>query len=526
MKERSRTEFSLLNSITGVGGYFLNTIIGFVCRMIFVRCLADDYLGINGLFTNILSMLSLAELGIGASIAYALYKPLANKDNEKIASLMQLFKKAYTVIGCTVFALGLAVIPFLKYIISEAPDIKEDINFIYVLFLFQTAISYFFSYRSTLLTAAQRHYLVTGINYIFTIVQSALQIVFLLLIKEYIIYLLINVIGTIAYNVVISIVATKMFPVIKTKGNPLEKEEKKGLARNIKALTINRLAGVLVNNVDNIIITFFNGLAMVGYASNYLLFSTTLNSLISSMFSGLTASVGNFNVTETNERKVKLFDSLNLTNFWIFGWTSIGIFVVSSDLVQLLYGERFVLSWTIPLIISLNFYMVGMQNAVWTFKNALGLFPYGQYLLFLTAALNLGFSIFLGNLCGLFGIYLATAIARLFTNTWYDPYAVFKHGLHKNPIHYFIRYLKYLFVLCLTGGLCWFLCSLIHFHIVVNIFIKIAICSIIPNALFWALFHKKDEYNYLKRLIKSISKKLKGMLKGIFKRFKKEKTNA
>ena len=331
--------------------------------------------------------------------------------------------------------------------------------------------------------------------------------------------------GAVGYNIVISAVATKIFPVIKTKGKPLEKEDKKVLARNIKALTVNRLAGVLVNNVDNIIITYFDGLATVGYASNYLLFSTTLNSLISSMFSGLTASVGNFNVTETNERKVRLFDSLNLTNFWIFGWCSIGIFVVSSDMVQLLYGERFVLHWSIPLILAVNFYMVGMQNAVWTFKSALGLFPYGQYLLFLTAALNLGLSILLGNLWGLFGIYLATAIARLFTNTWYDPYAVFKYGLHKSPMYYFIRYIKYLLILCFTGAGCWVLCSLFHFHIAVNVLIKILICSFIPNGVFWFLFHKKDEFNYIKKLIKSIVGKIKGLFSAFVKKFKKGKAN-
>ena len=522
MKERSRTEFSMLNSLTGVGGYFINSIIGFACRMVFVRCLADDYLGLNGLFTNIISMLSLAELGISSSIAYALYKPIAHKDNEKIASLMSFFKRAYMIIGCIIFFLGLCTIPFLQYLIPEAPNIKENINLIYLLFLFQTTVSYFFSYRATLLSASQRHYLVMGTSYVFTILQSLFQIVFLLLTKEYIVYLLISIIGGIGYNIVVSIIATKYFPIIKTKGGPLGKDDKKGLVRNIKALTINRLSGVLVNNVDNIIITYFSGLATVGYASNYLLFSTTINSLISSMFSGLTASVGNFNVTETNERKVQLFDSLNLTNFWIFGWASIGLFVVSGDLVKLLYGDRFVLPWSIPLMLAINFYMVGMQNAVWTFKSALGLFPYGQYLLFLTAALNLGFSILLGNIWGLFGIYLATALARLFTNTWYDPYAVFKHGLKKNPIHYFLRYGKYLIILCITGGVCWFLCSLLSVNIVVKVILEIIICSVIPNVFFWILFHKKDEFNYLRTLIKSILRKIKNGLSRFLKKRKEQ----
>lgn len=525
LKEHSRTEFSILNSITGIGGYFLNALIGFICRMIFVRCLADDYLGINGLFTNILSMLSLAELGIGTSIAYALYKPIANKDNEKIASLMSFFKRAYMIIGFVVFGLGICVMPFLNLLIPETPSIKENIYLLYFLFLFQTSISYFFSYRSTLLTASQRHYIVLGVSYAVTILQSILQIVFLLLTKNYLIYLFIAIIGGLGYNIIVSVIAKKKFPVIKTRGKPLEKADKKGLIKNIKALTINKVAGVLVNNVDNIIITYFNGLATVGYASNYLLFTSTLGSLINSLFGGLTASVGNFNVTESDVRKVHLFDSLNLTNFWIFGWASIGIFVVSDDLIRLFYGDRFVLHWSIPLIIAVNFYMVGMQNAVWTFKSALGLFPYGQYLLFLTAALNLGLSIALGNLWGLFGIYLATAIARLFTNTWYDPYAVFKHGLHKSPKHYFVRYMKYLLILCATGAGCWLLCSLIHLPIAANVLIKIVICTIIPNGMFWLLFHKKDEFNYLKRLVKTISDKIKGMIKTLLNKSKKGKEN-
>ena len=146
MSQRSRTEYSVLNILTGFGGYFINTVVGFICRIIFVRCLTDDYLGINGLFSNILSMLSLAELGIGSAIVYALYKPLAEGNEKKIASLMRFYSRAYTVIGCVVAAFGLLMIPFLSFVIQDPPDIKENIYFLYVLFLFNTSSSYFFSY--------------------------------------------------------------------------------------------------------------------------------------------------------------------------------------------------------------------------------------------------------------------------------------------------------------------------------------------------------------------------------------------
>ena len=196
MQNRSRTEYSILNILTGIGGYFLNTIIGVVCRMVFVRCLSADYLGVNGLFTNILTMLSLAELGVGGAIVYALYKPLAENDEAKIASLMKLYSKAYRAIGALIAVVGLALMPFIDLIIQEQPDISESIYLLYVINLFNTASSYFFSYRSSLLIAAQRNYIVGGINYAITILQSIFQMVFLLKFRNYLGYLLIQTAGT------------------------------------------------------------------------------------------------------------------------------------------------------------------------------------------------------------------------------------------------------------------------------------------------------------------------------------------
>ena len=172
MKKLSRTEYSLLNMVTGIIGYGVNTVIGFVCRIVFVRMLSAEYLGISGLFTNILSMLSLAELGISSAITFALYKPIAEDDEEKISSIMRFYRMAYIFIGIAVAIVGLAILPFLDVIIKDAPDIKENIYLLYLLYLFNTVISYFFSYRQSLLTAMQRQYIVTGYNYIITILST------------------------------------------------------------------------------------------------------------------------------------------------------------------------------------------------------------------------------------------------------------------------------------------------------------------------------------------------------------------
>ena len=377
MRERSRTEYSLLNIFVGLGGYLLNTILGFICRMVFVRCLSADYLGVSGLFTNVLSMLSLAELGIGSAVVYALYKPLAEHDEEKIASLVKLYGTAYRTIGFIIATVGIILMPFLKIIINDPPQIHESIYLLYAIYLFNTSSSYFFSYRTSLLSAAQQNYIVIGVNYAVTICQSIIQMGWLILTHNYLGYLLIQSAGTLVYNVVASHIATKRYPyIVKKNIKPLSKKETRSLFANVRDLMIYKVSSLFVNSTDNILITFFNGLATTGVASNYTLLINTLNSLLGNIFNGMTASVGNYNALEDEDRQYEMFSFLNLMNFWIFGWAALGIVLCSSDIVKLCFGDEYVLPLKIPLVMATNFYIVGMLNAVWTFKNTLGLFRY------------------------------------------------------------------------------------------------------------------------------------------------------
>lgn len=510
MSTRTRTQNSILNIVTGLGGYVINTILGFVCRIVFIRCLTAEYLGISGLFTNILTMLSLAELGIGNAIVFALYKPLAIKDESKIASLMRYYAKAYRIIGIVVAIFGLCMIPFLGVVIKDPPNIKENLYVIYLIYLFNTSSSYFFSYKSSLIMADQKNYIVTGLNYIITILQSIVQMIYLFVTKEYMGYLIIQTIGVFTYNLIISHIANKKYPYIKSKDIlHLDKIERKSLTSNIKALTIWKLSGLLVNNTDNIIITYFSGLATVGLSSNYTLLSTTLNSLLNQIFNGITASVGNYNAIESREKKVQLFNNINLLNFWLFGWATIGIIVLSGDIVKLCFGSNYVLPFNIPCIIGINFYMVGMQNAVWTYKNTMGLFIQGRYLLIVTAVLNLLFSIFLGNKWGLFGILLATSISRLLTNTWYDPYVVFKYGLDISPKIYIKKYIYFFLLLVITLLISLYLCNFIQFNNITDIIKKIIICIVAPNLIFLLNFYKKEEFRYFLKTLNKIKLRLK-----------------
>lgn len=515
MAQRTRSEYTVLNMLSGFVGYAANFLVGMVSRMVFTRVFSADYLGVTGLFTNVLNMLSLAELGIGSAIVYALYKPLAQNNEAKIASLVRFYGKCYRVIAAVVLVIGLALIPFLDLIITEPPNIKENLYVLYLISLFNTVSGYLFAYRNSLLQAAQKSYIVTLVSNSVIIVQNIVQIVIMLCVGEYLVYALAGAFFSILTNFITSEIAKKQYPCIKnSKALPLEKEEKRSLVRNVRALTINRIGGLLVNSTDNIIITYFSGLATVGLVSNYSLITSNLATILTIIFNSVNASIGNHNATEGTDKRYGMFSAVNLANFWLYGFSAIIFVVISRDLVTLLFGENYILPMQIPIIMAINFYMVGMQKAVWTYINTLGLFRYGRYLVLLTAAINLVVSIYLGNIWGLFGIYLGSAVSRALTNTWYSPYALFKHGFHLPTRMYFTRYLGYLVLLVATGGVCWLACSAVSFSsLIATVAVKAVICCIVPNAIFLIVFGKTKAFGTLIVFVKSFAERILNRLK-------------
>lgn len=255
MKTNSRTQYAIKNASITTCMQIVNIILGFVSRTIFIYLLNSDYLGVNSLFTNILTVLSFAELGIGNAIVFSLYKPIAENDKKKIQALMKFYKNAYWLIGGFIFFAGLCVIPFLGIIINEKPVIDESLTLIYFLYLSNTAISYFFSYKKTLITACQKDYVVQVYTRVFQFIQLVMQSIFLLITHNFIIYLIILIICTIGQNIALSIKADKMFPILKeNNNNVLLEEEKKSIFDNVKALFVYKFGSVILNGTDNIII--------------------------------------------------------------------------------------------------------------------------------------------------------------------------------------------------------------------------------------------------------------------------------
>jgi O-antigen/teichoic acid export membrane protein len=498
----SRTVNSKRNIGSGLFSQGIQTILGFVSRTIFIKYLAVEYLGVNGLFTSILSVLALAELGVGSAFVYSLYKPLAEKKEAIIAGILNLYKKVYAIIGLSVFILGIAVIPFLDQIIPEKPiAIIENITVIYLFFLFNAASSYFFSYKVSLLNADQRNYITTIVYLIFFILKNVIQITVLVVYQDFLMYLATQLILQFLSNVFISIIVDKYYPFLKIyKNQKVDKVIKKEIISNSKAQAIISFGGVMVNSTDNLIINHFSGLVLVGIASNYNLLIGISSAIIIQIFSNLTSSIAQVNAIESKEKQFEIFNLINLLSFWIYGVSAICFVILSNDIILMWIGEDYLLPTSISLLIAINFFMIGMQSSIWTFKTSYGFFNQGKYLVVLTAFINLVLSFWLGSLYGLFGILLATGIARILTNFWYDPYIVFKLGLKRNPFLYLKKFLIFVMALTVSGIITYMLTQLLNFSLIFNLITKLLLCLTIPCIIFYIIYSATEEFKKAKEL--------------------------
>lgn len=448
MKDKSRTFNSIRNIIFSVGVQIGTILITFISRTIFIKILGSEYLGINGLFTNVLTILSLAELGIGNAIVYSMYKPIANKDEDKIAALMNFYKKIYRIIAIIVLVLGIIIIPFLKYIINTETEI-EHLYLYYILFLTNTVSSYFFIYKSSMIIADQKLYIQKAYHFIQIIVQFILQVIILLITHNYTLYLVAQILCTIGNNIALSKKADKLYPYINNKVS-LSKDEIKGIRSNVSAMFIYKVSGTILNNTDNILISIIVGTIWVGYYSNYYMIVSAILTMGNLLFSSITASVGNLNTTSNTEKQEKIFSQLNLMAYIIFGIFTIGLGNLFKDFIILWIGKEFLLDSLSVMSIAVNFYIQGVLNPTWIFRDTTGLFKDTKWVSVILAILNLILSVVLGKIIGLSGILLATSISRILTTYWYQPYMLYKKIFKKSSKKHFIRQFKYIITLIIT----------------------------------------------------------------------------
>ncbi|HDX9579219.1 TPA: sugar translocase [Bacillus pseudomycoides] len=507
-----RIQNSLKNMLFGLSGQIISIGMGFIVRTVFIYTLGIDYLGVDGLFTSILMMLSLANLGFDTAIIYSLYRPLAENDSYKIQALMNLYQKAYRFIGLIVLLIGLSLLPFLPHLMNGETKIN-NINIIYVLFLLSSVSSYYFVYKQSIIIADQRNHIISKIHSVFTIISHSLQIILLIIIGNYIVVLIAQLALRIIENVYIANKANKLYPYLQGENKAkLSKEDRKLFFENLYALLLYKISGVVINGTDNIVIAKFIGITWVGIYSNYLLILNTLNTSLGYLFYSITASVGNLNVKENEEKKYFIFRTLNFLNFWIYGFCTVCLWNLINPFITLWLDEHYVFNKWIIFSIILNFFTAGMQNTSTTFRETTGLFKKGKYRPIIAAVINIVASIILAKQIGIAGVFFGTVISRLCTYFWYDPYVVYKFVFKKSVKLYFVRYSLFVLLVFASILITDILGGIFNTHILINMVIRGILCLVIPNIIFFMLFRKTEEFKYLQNIVKLLMKKITSKL--------------
>ena len=509
MDNMSRTKNSIRNIIFTIAGFVITTLLQLVNRKVFILFLSSEYLGLNGLFSNILSMLSLSEMGIGTAIIFALYKPIAEKDTERIKSLMALYKKLYTCIGCFVLLAGAVLTPFLHLMIKEIPDIPY-IHLYYLMFVIDSGMSYFYTYKRSLIICNQDNYISTTTTMLASAGTRIVQLVVLLLTHNYFLFLLVQILFTRLENVVISKIADRQYPFLKDKDYQiLSREEKVSIRNNVLAMMAHKIGMVIVNATDNLIISKILGLATLGVYSNYVLLTQTIEGLISKVFSSVTASIGNLVAEMPKDEIERTFKRILFLNYWIIDFCTVCLICLIQPFIYLWLGNDYQLSMLTVAVIVVVFYVNGMRKTVLEFRNAAGLFWADRYKALVEAIVNLVVSIPLTYAMGVAGVKLGTLISLLSVAFWVEGRILYKYLLNKSVSVYLLRNIMYALITGIQCCFTYWLCSMVKDLSIPYFILRMIICIVVPNVLMFATFWKTDEFAYVMGITKKIIGKRK-----------------
>lgn len=472
-------------------------LVGFYARIVFTHTLSQDYVGVNGLFADILNILNLSELGAGVAITYALYRPVAEGDVEKQKSLMMLSRRFYHAVAGMVLAGGLLVVPFMDRLIKNPPQV-DHLTLIYLLYLTNSVLSYFMIYKRTLIEAHQLSYMTvlyqTGAN----ILQNALQVIVLRLTGNFILFVSMMIVCTLLNNAAVSAKANRLYPYLRDRDvQKLPAGERREIFRNTRAMLLHKIGTVAVNNTDNLLLSALVGIVSNGLYSNYYLIIGSIRQVLSQLFQGITASVGNLGVERDRARIRRIFEASFFMGQWIYGLAAICIYELIDPFVGLCFGPSYVFSRDVTLVLCLNFYLTGMRQAALIFRDSLGVFWHDRYKALVEAAVNLIASILLGRSLGALGIFLGTLVSTVSISLWVEPLTLYRHCLKTSARPFFLRYGLYASVTLLL----WMgedaLCRHIGGGPVAAGAKRLAVCLAVTNLVYLALYHRTKEFQLL-----------------------------
>lgn len=504
-------EGRLKNSLRNVMGALINKataiIFPFVIRTIILYYLGTEYAGLSSLFTSVLQILSLSELGIGSAIVFSMYKPVAEGNTDEINALLKLYRGFYYIIGIVILIMGIALVPFIPKLING--EYPQDINLyaLYLIYLSNTVISYFlFAYKTSVLNAFQRSDIESNLTTVINIGMYILQIITLIVFRNYYLYIIWLPIATIFINVLRSYIVDKQYPEVCCAGE-VSSEVKHDIFKRVGALIGHQLSGTVNCSLDNIVVSAFLGLKVVAQYGNYYYIVSALSGVMQVTFNALTASIGNSLIKESKKKNLADFYDLQYVNSWIVGWMCITMICIYQDFMKLWAGSDLLFSFDIVVLFVIYFYSWQIRRTVLTYKNACGMWWADKVKPYVSVITNLILNFSLVQVWGIYGVMLSTIVCYIFIEAPWETHALFKEYFKQGTSKYWKNVLMYtsltVALIIVTLGVC----SFVRVNAILSILIKGIICVILPNVLWILCTCRSSGFNRVQGVAKKIIKK-------------------
>lgn len=500
--ENTRTKNTLLILFSSSIRQIITLISTFFIRTVFIHTLGADYLGINGLFTNILSILALSELGIGTAITYYLYKPIQDNDVDRIKSLMSFYKICYRFVGLAIMGIGFLLLPALPYVVKLDTSIDINYNIIYILYIINTASSYLLcAYKQSFLLANQQQYKVERVSTVFCAVQFIFDYITIAFFHNFYFYLLGDIIAVLIKNYMISRVANRDFPFLKEKRcSKITNEELKSFFWDIFSVSLFKIGSQLFNATDNIIISILLGTTIVGYYSNYYLLISYAMLFFGMIMKAFTAGIGNVVVSESMEKRYLVFKRIDFIMFVIATIVSVCMCQLFNSFMSLWIGgvdKDYILDQSIVFVISFDFYINCSCQTPNTFREASGNFESGKWLQLLGGIANIILSLILGYYFKLLGIFMATVISKLAITVVPFLWKISSTVLNQTPVAILFDFIKKLVIRTAIVLVVWYLCKSIHMTGWVGLLLEAFICLTISGIFIVVFYFRTEEFKFL-----------------------------
>ena len=503
----SRTYNSTRNIFSGIVKQIIGIILPFIIRTIIIYNLGSEYQGINGLFSSILQVLSLADLGFSTAVVFSLYKPISEKNYTLINALLLYLRKIYRIIGIVVLIIGLSLLPFLSHLINGKIPNDINIHILYLIYLSNSVISYYlFAYKSALFTSMQREDIVSNIYTLTSLFVKIIQILLLIIVKNYYVFILVQPVGTIINNVLLEVYSRKFFPDIIPSGK-IPISYKNNLTKQVRALFVSRVADVARNSLDNIIISSFIGLSAVAAYDNYLYIFSGLRGFFLVLMTGMQASVGNSIVEESIKKNYNDLNKITMMYMMLTSICTTCLICLYQPFMNIWMNNKdLILSYECVVCFCIYFYEINMNNTINLYLNGNGLYWNLRWWYVIESISNLLLNIILGKLLGIFGILIATIITILVFNFIPRVTIVFKEYFKINSSEYYFNNLKYFIICIIVSGISFGCCSIIQYGGYIELIIKGILTVSLSCILYFLIYKKNKNYIGVNNLIEKLKK--------------------